>query len=114
MAKTIFCFICKKPVKVKDDRAIAKLCPEHDNKANKETMVNTPIRQLLAIQDEGLQLMLKNNQDATKLDMNSVLTAIEDIKAQIAALPTETTIVEKPVTDSTLAGNSVNEFGEII
>ena len=75
MHKSIFCFICKKPVEVNDGRAIAKLCTEHDTPENRETMVNTPTRQLLGIQDEGLQLLVKNTQIETQTDMDDILKA---------------------------------------
>lgn len=113
MHKSIFCFICKKPVEVNDGRAIAKLCPEHATEENRETMLNTPTRQLLGIQDEGLQLLVEANKLETNINMDDVLKAIADIKAQIAALPTEPIIVEKPA-ENTIIGGQVNEFGEII
>ena len=117
MAKTLFCYVCKAPVTVQDDRAIAKLCPEHDNDANRKAMIETPIRQLLSIQNEGLQILLKEGQEATQTDMAAVIQVIADLKDQIAALPTETTIIKEVVTEpapDTLAGGTVNEFGEII
>jgi len=117
MSKTLFCYVCKTPVTVQDGRAIAKLCPEHDNDENRKTMIETPIRQLLSIQNEGLQIMLKDSQEATQADLSSVLKAIEDLKQQISELPTETTIIKEVVAEpasDTLAGGTVNEFGEII
>ena len=115
MHKTIFCFICKKSIEVNDGRAIAKLCPEHDTEENRETMVNTPTRQLLGIQDEGLQLLVEANKLETNTNMDDILKAMADIKAQIAALPTEPTIIQEPTpTDTNIQSGNVNEFGEII
>jgi hypothetical protein len=117
MAKQLFCFICKQPITVQDDRAIAKLCPEHDNDENRKAMVETPIRQLLSIQNEGLQILLKEGQETTQSDIATVLKAIADLKAQLDNLPTETTIIKEVVSEpapNTLAGGTVNEFGEII
>ena len=114
MHKSIFCFICKKPVEVSDGRAIAKLCEEHDTPENRETMLNTPTRQLLGIQDEGLQILLKASQLETKTDMDDILKAISDLKARIAGLPTEPTIIEQPVPTTNLNSGEVNDFGEVI
>jgi len=115
MHKTLFCFICKKATEVSDGRAIAKLCAEHDTPENRELMVNTPVRQLLGIQDEGLQLLVEANKLETNTNMDDVLKAIADIKTQIAALPTETTIIKEPApSPEPLKGGTVNEFGEII
>lgn len=114
MAKDVFCFICKKPVEVQDNRAIAKLCPEHDTPENRETMVGTPVRQLLGIQDEGLQLMLQSTDDATKADIATITQAIEDLKVQIENLPKETTTTTETSQPNTLQAGDVNEFGEII
>ena len=117
MAKTLFCFVCKQPVTVQDDRAIAKLCPDHDNDENRKDMIETPIRQLLSIQNEGLQILLKEGQETTQVDIATILKALADLKDQVAALPTETTIIKEVVTESapdTLAGGTVNEFGVII
>ena len=112
MAKTIFCFICKKPIDVEDSRAIAKCCPEHDNDTNRQKMLETPTRQLLGIQDEGLQLLVKENQDGNVQDLEDIHAALDALKVQIAALPTEAT-TPTPV-ENTLQGGVVNEFGEII
>lgn len=113
MAKTIFCFISKEPVEVQDDRAIAKLCPEHDTPENRKLMLETPIRQLLAIQDEGLRLLMESKQDSTQIELDSILKAIADLKAQIDALPAETTIVQETA-PAPLESGTVNEWGEII
>jgi hypothetical protein len=116
MSKDVYCFICKKPVEVQDDRAIAKLCDEHDTPQNREDMVNTPTRQLLGIQNEGLQILVEDNKSATNISMDEILKAISDIKNQIANLPTETTIIkEVESTPSTnLNSGEVNEWGEIV
>lgn len=114
MAKILYCFICKKPVDVNADEAIAVLCKDHKTKENKDIMANhTPIKQLHAIQDEGLRLAMENSKDATKTDLENLYKTLESIKKQIAALPTETTIIKEP-TPSTLQSGEVNEFGEVI
>ena len=113
MHKSIFCFICKKSVEVNDGKAIAKLCEEHDTPENREDMLNTPTRQLLGIQDEGLQLLVKNTQIETQTDMDSILKAISDLKVRIDALPTETTIIQEPAPTNMQSGE-VNDWGEII
>ena len=114
MHKSIFCFICKKSVEVNDGKAIAKLCEEHDTPENRKTMVETPVRQLLGIQDEGLQLLVKNTQLETKTDMDDILKAIADLKTRIDGLPTETTIIQEPTPTTNLNSGEVNEFGEVI
>ena len=114
MHKSIFCFICKKPVEVSDGRAIAKLCEEHDKPKNRKKMHETPTRQVLGIQDEGLQLLVKNTQIETQTDMDSILKAISDLKIKIDSLPTETTIIQEPAPDTSMTSGEVNEFGEVI
>lgn len=49
MSKLIPCFICRKLVEVQDDKAIAKLCPDHNTQENREIMGKTPISKLLEI-----------------------------------------------------------------
>jgi hypothetical protein len=118
MAKDVFCFICKKPVEVQDERAIAKLCDEHDTPQNREDMVNTPTRQLLGIQNEGLQILVESNKDATNISMDEILKAISDIKNQLDNLPTTETIIKEvesaPAPTNKLSSGDVNEFGEVI
>ena len=115
MAKTLFCFVCKKAIEVKDDRAIAKLCPEHDTPENKEEMIKTPIRQLLGIQDEGLKMLVANTQEMNKADLNDLYTLIKQLQEQIANLPTETTIVKETIAPAPIADKTiVNEYGELI
>ena len=77
-------------------------------------MLNTPTKQLLGIQDEGLQLLVEANKLETNTNMDEVLKAISDIKAQIAELPTETTIIKEPAQDTASASGEVNEWGEVI
>lgn len=113
MAKSLFCFIGKEQVDVQDDRAIAKLCPEHDTEENRKLMLETPIRQLLAIQDEGLRLLVEDNKDTTAIDINSINKKLEDIKAQIEALPTEV-LAPQESAPTIATGGQVNEWGEII
>ena len=115
MAKILYCFICKKPVDVHADEAIAVLCEDHKTKENMDIMSkNTPIKQLHAIQNEGLRLAMENTKDATKEDLANLYTALESIKKQIAALPTETTIIKEPAPDTSIQSGEVNEFGEVI
>lgn len=115
MSKTVFCYVCKKPVEVQDDRAIAKLCSEHDNDSNRQAMVNTPIKQLLSLQNDGLKLYvegsLKTVEDGTKENFQTIMNMIKALQDQIANLPKET---EQSTNTESLGVKTVNEYGEII
>ena len=112
MAKILYCFISLKPVEVQDSRAIAKLHPDYDTPENREIMINTPVRQLLARQAEGLQKALSESNAATKIDIDKILASLADLQNQITNVPapTETT----PTQEGTLSDGNVNEYGEII
>jgi len=112
MAKILYCFISLQPVEVQDDRAIAKLHPDFDTPENREIMLNTPIRQLLAKQAEGLQKALGESNDATKADIDKILNTLSDLQNQITNIPAQT--VESSTPDSGLSSGTVNEYGEII
>ncbi len=120
MAKILYCFKSLQPVEVQDSRAIAKLHPDYDTPENREKMVNTPIRQLLARQAEGLQKALSQSEDATKADIDKILLTLSDLQKQITDIPAPTTIIKEvesstpSTTENTLQGGDVNEYGEVI
>ena len=125
MAKILYCFKSLQPVEVQDSRAIAKLHPDYDTQENREEMLNTPIKQLLARQAEGLQKALSESDDATKEDIAKILATLSDLQTQITNIPapTETTIIKEvesstpapaPTQENTLQSGEVNEYGEII
>jgi len=111
MAKILYCFISLQPVEVQDDRAIAKLHPDFDTPENREIMINTPTKQLLSRQAEGLQKALSENQDATKADIDKILNTISDLQNQFNNMPAQIT---ETTTPNTLSEGQVNEFGEVI
>lgn len=116
MSKTIFCFIGKEPVEVQDEKALAKLCPEHDTPENREIMLNTPVKQLLAIQNEGLKLYLENSlnnvENTTKTDIQLMMTMLKTLQEQVTNLSKENTTEVSQPTISNIG--TVNEYGEII
>ena len=115
MAKTIFCFIGKEPVEVQEDKAIAKLCPEHDTPENRELMLNTPVKQLLAFQTqalkEHLEKSLTNIETTTKTDIQLIMDMLKTLQEQVSNLPKETSTTAQPTVSES---GTINEYGEII
>lgn len=114
MSKILYCFKSLKPIEVQDDRAIAKLHPDYDTPENREEMLNTPVKQLLARQTEGLQKALSQNTEATKTEIQQILESLTALKEQVDALNKQdnTERVLDEVKDTNKI--QVNEFGEIV
>ena len=120
MKKTVPCFICKIPVKVKDERAIAKLCEEHDTKSNKTKMENTPVHQLLNIITIEVEKKSQSNYAELKANFNELFDKFKQLESQLksttqlsfeANKSVESIKEANPEKKSTL---DTNEFGEVI
>lgn len=115
MAKTIPCFICKIACEVRDEKALAKLCEEHDTDKNRQTMINTPVHQLLNILNDGVRLQVEDNKIATEAEIQKLKDMIASLESKLTQQSTETIIKEvtKEV-ESTPTTGSINEYGEIV
>ena len=114
MAKQIPCFVCGKLVEVTDERAIAKLCAEHDTTQNRDEMRNTPVHQLLRRLNDSVQQQVEQvagdvgTTNARYEEIRQELIILQQKINGLAAAPIAP--VEEPVKEAM----KVNEFGEII
>jgi len=114
MAKQIPCFVCGKLVEVTDERAIAKLCPEHDTVENRDTMRNTPVHQLLRRLNDSVQQQVEQvagevgTTNARYEEIRQELILLQEKIDGLESAPIAT--VEEPVKEAM----KVNEFGEIV
>jgi len=113
MVKQIPCFICAKLVEVTDERAIAKLCAEHDTTENRDAMRNTPVHQLLRRLNDSVQQQVEK----VSSDVGTTNARYEEIRQELIILQqkldnleTAPVTVEEPVKETM----KVNEFGEIV
>jgi hypothetical protein len=116
MPKKIPCFICGILTEVKDERAIAILCPQHKTSENIEKMKNTPTHQLLRILNDGVKQELEANKTET-------MTQIQALKNQIAQLETQLKTQETKVQEvyeapkavlESKPDSEINQYGEVI
>ena len=116
MSKEIPCFICKKLVEVVDDKAIAKLCSEHDTPENRERLAKTPVHQLLRILNESTQ----NQVNKVSSQLNETDAKYSEIQQQLTELQSKldnlkvasSAPVEEPT--QTSDGKNINKYGEVI
>ena len=116
MSKQIPCFICKILVAVQDERAIAKLCSEHDTPENRQLLANTPIHQLLRVLNEGVQAEVEEVKEQLTNENSALSTEISNLRNQLDRiedrLKSQDT-AEQPATE-TDGGVTVNEYGEVV
>lgn len=112
MSKTIPCFICRVPVEA-TDKAIAKLCPEHDTAENQKQMVSTPVHQLLRIVDDGIRQELSDSQKETMATIESLKQKIKQLEDALQT-KVEVNDIPTPTPPTAPSAGQVNEFGEII
>ena len=114
MSKKVPCFICQIPVEVKDERAIAALCPDHKTTENIEKMKATSTHQLLRILNDGVLKDVEDMKVATSEQIDILKEQITRLETQ---LKNQETIVqdvqENPVKSETTQG-TVNEWGEMV
>lgn len=113
MAKQIPCFVCAKLIEVTDERAIAKLCPEHDTTENRDAMRNTSVHQLLRRLNDSLQQQVEkvsNDVGTTNARYEEIRQELILLQQKIDNLEANPAPVEEPVKETM----KVNEFGEII
>lgn len=113
MAKLIPCFICGNLVEAIEDKAIAKLCPEHDTAQNREEMRNTPVHQLLRRLNDSVQKQV----DQVAGEVGTTNAKYEEIRQELVILQgkidgLETTPAPAPV-EEPKEKIQTNEFGEI-
>jgi hypothetical protein len=116
MPKKIPCFICGILTEVKDERAIAILCPEHKTTENIEKMKNTPTHQLLRILNDGVKQELEANKTETMTQIQALKNQIAQFEAQLKTQETKVQeVYEAPKTTiETKINSNVNEWGEIV
>lgn len=114
MAKQIPCFVCNKLVEVTDERAIAKLCAEHDTTENRDEMRNTPVHQLLRRLNDSVQQQVEQVTD----DVGTTNARYEEIRQELIILQGKIDGLESapiaPVEEPVKGILETNEFGEII
>jgi hypothetical protein len=116
MVKKIPCFICRVLTEVKDERAIAILCPEHKTTENIEKMKNTPTHQLLRILNDGVKQELEVNKLETTKQIESLKNQIAQLEAQLKTQETKVKEVyeaPKAILEAKPDG-TVNEWGEVV
>ena len=114
MAKQIPCFVCGILVEAIEDKAIAKLCPEHDTAQNREEMRNTPVHQLLRRLNDSVQKQV----DQVAGDVGTTNAKYEEIRQELVILQgkidgIETTPASAPV-EEPKDTTKLNEYGELI
>lgn len=114
MAKQIPCFVCGKLVEVTDERAIAKLCSDHDTTQNREEMRNTPVHQLLRRLNDSVQQQVEQ----VASDVGTTNARYEEIRQELIILQEKIDSLERapvaPVEEPVKEAMQVNEFGEIV
>jgi len=114
MAKQIPCFKCGILIEAIEDKAIAKLCPEHDTAQNREEMRNTPVHQLLRRLNDSVQKQV----DQVAGDVGATNAKYEEIRQELVILQgkidgLETTPAPAPV-EEPKDTTRLNEYGELI
>jgi len=109
------CFVCSKLVEAIEDKAIAKLCPEHDTAQNREEMRNTPVHQLLRRLNDSIQKQV----DQVTNDVGTTNAKYEEIRQELVILQgkidsLETTPASAPVVEEPKDTTKLNEYGELI
>jgi len=115
MAKQIPCFKCGTLIEAIEDKAIAKLCPEHDTAQNREEMRNTPVHQLLRRLNDATQKQVEQMAG----DVDSTNAKYEEIRQELVILQgkidgLETTPAPAPVVEEPKDTTRLNEYGELI
>lgn len=114
MAKLIPCFVCSKLVEAVEDKAIAKLCPEHDTAQNREEMRNTPVHQLLRRLNDATQKQVEQmasevgTTNSKYEEIRQELVILQGKLDNISTTPPPPAPVEEPK-----GKIQTNEFGEI-
>lgn len=114
MAKLIPCFVCNKLVEAVGDKALMKLCPEHDTTENREEMRNATLRQILRRLNDSTQRQVEQvteNIGMTNMKYEEIRQELVILQGKIDGL--ETTPVPAPVEEPKDI-TKLNEYGELI
>ena len=112
--KKVPCFICGTLVEVTDERAIAKLCVEHDTPENRKKMLDTPVHQLLRILNDHLQKQVDEvttGLTQTNSEYNTIREELKNLQQKIDGLKTPEPTQEEPRQQDT---GGINEYGEVV